>query len=103
MTARVRIHDTVVLPIGEVAGWIGGLHRDYVPGAAARGLALESVAREHVGADTVAVHILWTLPSVGAFFGMRAAAGADPAVAEFWGGTDRIAVERRRHVTEVQG
>ncbi len=97
----MRIHDTVVLHRGDVESWTERLHREYAPGAARRGLALDSVAHEHVGTDAVAVHILWTLPGVRAFFGMRAAAGTDPAVAAFWSATDKIAVRRERHVTAV--
>ncbi|MGW0662607.1 hypothetical protein [Streptodolium elevatio] len=95
----VRIHDTVVLQRGHADSWTERLRREYAPGAARRGLALESVAREHVGTDTVAVHILWTLPGIRAFFGMRAAAGTDPSVAAFWSATDEIAVRRERRVT----
>lgn len=97
----MRVHDTVVLRRDDVDSWTDRLRREYVPGAAGRGLTLASVAHEHVGTDTVAVHILWTLPGVGAFFGMRAAAGADPDVAAFWSATDKVAVRRERHVTAV--
>lgn len=97
----VRVHDTVVLRRGDADSWTERLRREYAPGAARRGLTLESVAREHVGTDTVAVHILWTLPGIRAFFGMRAAAGTDPSVAAFWSATDSIAVRRERHVTAL--
>jgi hypothetical protein len=99
--AAVRIQDTVVLPGAEVVSWTAKLRAEYVPGAVGRGLILESIAREHVDTDAVAVHILWTLPSVGAFFGMRSRAGTDPAVADFWAATDAVALRRTRHVTAV--
>lgn len=100
--AQVRIHDVVVLPCAEVTAWTGEFRREYVPGAVRRGLTLDSVAHEHVGTDTTAVHILWTLPTVGAFFGMRHQAGTDPSVAAFWAATDARAVRRERHVQSLE-
>ncbi|MDI2131963.1 NIPSNAP family protein [Yinghuangia seranimata] len=100
--APVRVQDTVVLAHGEVAAWEADFRTRYVPGAERRGLTLAEVWHEHVGTADVAVHILWTLPSIGAFYGMRAAAGADPEVARFWADTDAVAVRRERHIAHVQ-
>lgn len=94
----VRILDTVVLRGADVDAWTAAWRHDYLPGAVQRGLTLVESWREHVDTDAIAVHTLWKLPGAKAFFGMRAAAGADPAVAAFWADTDALAVRRTRHV-----
>ncbi|MGV9412060.1 hypothetical protein ACWDOP_19275 [Nocardia sp. NPDC003693] len=96
--AGVRVLDRVVLPADRVEDWLAGWRADYVPGAFTRGLRAPHVWRAHLGADAVALHIVWELPGIYDFYGMRAAAGADPAVAEFWARTDALALERQRHV-----
>jgi len=72
----------------------------YLPGAKARGMSL---ARSWI-APPVAVSaapntlwVLWELPDIGAWWGMRARAGADPALVTFWAEVDRRCVKRDRH------
>ncbi|MEV5879505.1 NIPSNAP family protein [Streptomyces sp. NPDC052101] len=96
----VQIIDTVVLPGDRVAPWLREWRTGYLPGARARGMVAERVWRSWTGPDTAAVRVLWSLPDSGSFFAARAAAGADPRIAEFWARTDELALSRERHVLD---
>ncbi|GAB0103791.1 hypothetical protein JMUB6875_27650 [Nocardia sp. JMUB6875] len=98
----VRVLDRIVLPADRAEDWLSRWRGEYLPGAAARGLRSPQVLREHTGADSVAVQIIWELPGIYDFYGMRGAAAADPAVAAFWLDTDAVALTRERHVLAVQ-
>ncbi|MGW5223770.1 hypothetical protein ACWEP5_02265 [Nocardia niigatensis] len=94
--------DRVVLPADRAEGWLSRWRGEYLPGATARGLRSPQVLCEHTGADSVAVQIIWELPGIYEFYGMRGADAADPAVSAFWSDTDAIALTRERHVLAVQ-
>ncbi|MEU1427889.1 hypothetical protein ABZ412_12515 [Nocardia sp. NPDC005746] len=98
----VRVFDRVVLPADRAEDWLTRWRGDYLPGATARGLRAPQVLREHTGVDSVAVQIIWELAGIYDFYGMRAAAAADPGVAAFWSDTDAVALTRERHVMAVQ-
>ncbi|MFE3190446.1 hypothetical protein ACFXHA_15635 [Nocardia sp. NPDC059240] len=98
----VRVVDRIVLPVDRAEDWLTHWRGEYLPGATARGLRAPQVLREYTGADSVAVQIVWELPGIYDFYGMRGAAAADPAVAAFWSRTDAVAVTRERHVLAVQ-
>lgn len=96
---RVRITDHVELPAAAVDAWLDEWRTAYLPGALARGMHHSGTSRQYVGPAAVAVRIDWELAGPYAFYGMRGAAAADPAVAEFWARTDRIATARDRSVS----
>ncbi|WP_067710789.1 hypothetical protein [Nocardia yamanashiensis] len=98
----VRILDRVVLPADRADDWLARWRADYVPGATARGMRDPQVWREHAGADSVAWQIIWELPGIYDFYGMRGMAGADAAVTRFWAETDAVALARERHVLAAQ-
>jgi hypothetical protein len=99
-TDEVHILDQVTLTNDQVALWLGRFHDRYLPGARGRGMRLDRVWRSPAGPDATTVHILWTLPSIRAFYAMRGAAGADPSVAAFWMATDGYAIERGRRALQ---
>ncbi|WP_067544311.1 hypothetical protein [Nocardia crassostreae] len=98
----VRVLDRVVLPADRADDWLSRWRTDYLPGATARGLRDPHVWREHTGADSVALQIVWELPGIYDFYGMRGAVKADREVARFWAETDAVALTRERHVMAVQ-
>ncbi|GAB2546509.1 hypothetical protein [Nocardia heshunensis] len=98
----VRVVDRIVLPVDRAESWLTFWRSDYLPGATARGLRAPQVLREYTGTDSVAVQIVWELPGIYDFYGMRGAAAGDPSVAAFWSDTDAVAVTRERHVLAVQ-
>ncbi|MGH8808074.1 MAG: hypothetical protein ACREX0_09370 [Noviherbaspirillum sp.] len=75
------------------------LHERYLPGIGARGLTLLNrwvsppVA---IDGEPNTLWLLWQLPSVRAYYGMRSSAGAE--VLEFWSAVDGLCRQRRRHV-----
>ncbi|MFF2505466.1 Dabb family protein [Streptomyces sp. NPDC058067] len=97
---EVHILDRLVLPADEAEPWLGRWRADYLPAARGRDMSPARVWHGHTGPDTVEVRVLWTMPGVMAFFGMRSVAGADPRIAEFWERTDAVAVERDRRVLQ---
>jgi hypothetical protein len=72
----------------------------YVPGALARGMKL---ARSWIAPPVATalvpntLWVLWELPDIGAWWGMRARAGADPETVEYWAAVDRLCNKRERH------
>lgn len=98
----VRVVDRIVLPADRAEDWLTRWRSDYLPGATARGLRSPQVLHQHTGTDSVAVQIIWDLPGIYDFYGMRGAAAADPAVSAFWSDTDAVALTRERHVLAVR-
>ncbi|WP_405752309.1 NIPSNAP family protein [Streptomyces sp. NBC_01411] len=96
---QVQVHDRVVLEVDDAGPWLERWREDYLPRARTRGMTLRGVYRAHTGTGTVALSVVWTLPSPYAFYEMRAAAAADPEVAAFWAYTDALAVERDRRAS----
>ena len=100
----VTIFDEVVLPVAAVDAWLEGWQADYVPGANARGLALQGVWRGYTEDPEHAVVVIqWTLPTIEAFFASRGQGGADPRVTDFWQETDELAISRSRRVLADAG
>lgn len=97
----VEVVDQIVLALDDVAGWLERWNADYRPGAVRRGLRHVATSRRFAGPDRVAVQITWHLDEPYAFYGMRGMAAADPAVAQFWAETDRLAISRDRTVSAV--
>jgi hypothetical protein len=96
---EVTIFDEVVLPADAVEAWLEEWRADYVPGANARGLALQGVWRgftEHP--DHAVVVIQWSVATIPGFFASRGQGGADPRVTDFWEQTDELAISRSRRV-----
>ena len=98
---EVAILDRVTLRRAEAEAWLERMHRDYRPGAEARGLSLAGVwqtrADEH---DAVEVVIVWTVPDARAFFATRAGSNAHDVVA-WWKETDALALSRERTVMQA--
>ncbi|HQR03046.1 MAG: Dabb family protein [Proteobacteria bacterium] len=73
--------------------------KSYIPAAAARGLILTDSAVSPplvVSGRSLILWIHWQLADTGAFWGARAIGGADPEVAAFWAGVDRLCSDRER-------
>jgi hypothetical protein len=98
-TAPVTVFDEVVLPVAATEAWLERWRTDYLPGAGKRGLHLRGAWRGYTeDPEHAVVLIQWTIASSGAFFAMRAKAGEDPSVTDFWDATDHVAVSRNRRV-----
>lgn len=99
--AAVFVEDRIVVAHGRLAALRTLLGERYLPGAAARGLALVgswiAPPAELEGRDTELV-LLWSLPDLAAFWRMRAAGSADPELAALWGEVDALAVRRDRRL-----
>ncbi|HSB95629.1 MAG TPA: hypothetical protein VLC91_04240 [Spongiibacteraceae bacterium] len=96
----IGILDQIEVSAAQLAAVQNLLVERYLPGALTRGMTL---TRSWV-APPVAVPgapntlwILWELPDIGAWWRMRARAGADPALVTFWAEVDRLCVKRQRH------
>jgi len=78
------------------------LHRTrYLPGAERRGMRLASEWRAPAAARAGAAaewQLLWALPDVAAWWGMRGQASVDPEVAAFWAEADRHLEARSRRM-----
>lgn len=98
----VRVLDRVVLPADQVDPWLTRWRTDYLPGATARGLREPHIWREFHNPDAIALQIIWELPGIYDFYGMRGMAAADPTVTRFWADTDAIAVSRERHIMQEE-
>jgi hypothetical protein len=72
----------------------------YAPAAAARGMKL---ARSWIAPPVTTsmapntVWVLWELADIGAWWGMRARAGADPETVAYWAAIDKLCNKRERH------
>ncbi len=101
---QVTIFDEVLLPVAAVDGWLQGWKADYVPGANARGLALQGVWRGHTeDAEQAVVVIQWSVATIEGFFASRGKGGVDPRVKDFWEATDELAISRSRRVLADAG
>lgn len=96
----ITLQDRIELPAPALPKLRALLHQHYLPGALARGMTL---AEESVSPPLLLTHgdttlwLRWTLPDLGAWWAMRAAAG-DPSVTAFWAQVDGIANARERIV-----
>jgi len=94
----VLVVDRVTLPRADAAAWVERMHRDYRPGAEARGFTLAGVWQTRTDrARAVEVVVEWRLPDVRAFWRARAG-GHDPATVAWWAATDALALARSRSV-----
>ncbi len=94
----VLVVDRVTLPRAGAAAWIERMHREYRPGAEARGFTFAGVRQTRADrARAVDVVVEWRLPDVRAFWRARAG-GHDPATVAWWAATDALALARSRSV-----
>lgn len=96
---RIFVLDEIVVQPGRASEYRDFYLAQYAPGARARGMQLESVRMTPPfeltdGANTL--QITWSLDHVGAWWAMRGAAGADPAVHAFWHASGAMIVSRSR-------
>ncbi len=95
----IFILDRMKLPPGEVRAY-QQVHRErYLPGARERGMELVGSwvtppVEAEVGNEFV---VLWSLPSVEAFWAMRAENSA-PEVVAWWAESDRLTLDRERKI-----
>lgn len=95
----IHILDEIVLAPGHLPTVLTLLEDQYLPGSAARGLALlqrwvsPPVALEDAPNT---LWLLWQVPDAPAYYTMRASIDA-PALA-FWSTVDTLCEARRRHV-----
>jgi len=99
--AAVFIEDRIQVPSGRLGELRALLGARYRTGAEARGLTLVgswiAPPAELPDRDSELL-LLWSLPDLAAFWSMRGAAAADPAVAALWSEIDAIAVRRERRL-----
>src|SRR5262245_48455777 len=95
----IQILDEILLDPKHIPAVLALLDEHYMPQAAARGLTL----LQRWASPPVAVPgehnrlwLLWQVPDVWGYYGMRLGAGAE--VPEFWGAVDKLCQRRARHV-----
>lgn len=95
----IHVLDEIVVDARHLPAVLALLQERHPPGSAARGLTLLNrwvsppVA---VPDEPNTLWLLWQLPGVLAYYGMRGATGPD--VIEFWSAVDGLCLTRRRHV-----
>lgn len=95
----IQILDEILLEPEQVPALLALLEERYLPQAAPRGLTLlhrwvsPPVA---VPGELNSLWLLWQVPGVWGYYGMRSGAGAE--VPEFWAAVDELCQRRRRHV-----
>ncbi|MFC7516787.1 hypothetical protein ACFQUU_17405 [Herbaspirillum sp. GCM10030257] len=95
----IHVLDEIVLDAAHVPAVLTLLHERYLPGCAARGMTplnrwvSPPVA---VNGEPNTLWLLWQLPSVLAYYGMRNNASTD--LPGFWSAVDGLCRQRRRHV-----
>ncbi|MGF6880781.1 hypothetical protein ABIA39_000662 [Nocardia sp. GAS34] len=99
----VNILDRITIRLDDVGTWLERWQREYLPGAQRRGMRVVRRWRSFADVGAITVHVLWEIDGVYPFYGMRGAAGGDPAVAEFWAWADEHVVSRDRSVLEPMG
>ncbi|MBP0619206.1 hypothetical protein [Cupriavidus consociatus] len=95
----IHILDEIVLPPGHLPTVLDLLESQYLPGAAARGLALlERWVSPPVALEDApnTLWLLWQVADAPAYYTMRASIDA-PALA-FWSTVNTLCDTRRRHV-----
>ncbi len=99
MTTLYVVDELVARP-GDAQALLQDYLERYVPGARARGMALDRVLVSPPlwlanGSNTLT--ITWSLAGVAQWWQMRVLAGADAAVAAWWAEMDERVVSRQRH------
>lgn len=95
----IHVLDEIVLAPRHLATALGLLENQYLPGSAARGLALLQrwVSPPVAPADAPnTLWLLWQVADAPAYYAMRASIDA-PALG-FWSSVDTLCEARRRHV-----
>jgi hypothetical protein len=97
--AAVFVEDRIVVPPGRLAAVRALLAERYLGPARERGLALLGAwitPPAELPGHASELLLLWSLPDLAAFWRMRGAAAADPAVAALWAELDALASRRER-------
>lgn len=95
----IQILDEILLAPEHVPTVLALLEEHYLPHTAARGLTLQQrwvsppVA---VPGELNRLWLLWQVPDVWGYYGMRLGAGAE--VVAFWSAVDELCQHRARHV-----
>ncbi|OAJ57393.1 hypothetical protein A6V36_31740 [Paraburkholderia ginsengiterrae] len=95
----IHVLDEILVNAEHLPAVLTLLQERNLGDSSARGLALLNrwvsppVA---IPGESNTLWLLWQLPDVFAYYGMRAAAGLE--VIEFWSAVDQLAHRRRRHV-----
>lgn len=95
----IHILDEILLEPEHIPNVLRELEQTYLTRSAERGLTLlqrwvsPPVA---VPGQTNRLWLLWQVPDVWGYYGMRGSAG--PEVIDFWAAVDDLCEERRRHV-----
>jgi hypothetical protein len=95
----IYVMDRIVLRPGMLEPYRRAWEERYLPGARARGMELVRAwvtPPVEVSGESNEVIQVWALSGAGAFWAMRAQAGADPSVAAWWQEIDRYALRRER-------
>jgi len=100
----IQILDEILLAPEHLSAVLALLEEHYLPHTAARGLTLQQrwvsppVA---VAGEPNRLWLLWQVPDVWGYYGMRLGAGAE--VVAFWSAVDRLCQHRARHVLGAAG
>ncbi|MFM0502772.1 hypothetical protein [Paraburkholderia caffeinilytica] len=95
----IHVLDEIVVSAKDLPAVLDLLQERYLGTSSARALTLLNrwvsppIA---IPGEPNTLWLLWQLPGVLAYYGMRAATG--PEVIEFWSAVDQLAHRRRRHV-----
>jgi len=95
----IHVLDEIVLDADRLPAVLALLDERYLPGCTPRGLSLLNrwVSPPVAVPDAPnTLWLLWQVPGVYAYYGMRSLAGAD--VRDFWSAIDTLCRLRRRHV-----
>lgn len=97
--SRIYVLDELVARPGMADACRRAYLERYAPGARQRGMRLELVRMTPplaLSAASSTLQFLWSVENVQAWWAMRAAAGADPAVHAWWAQVHSLTVSRRR-------
>lgn len=98
----IYIVDEVVTKPGQARGFIDRYLAEYAPGAKGRGMTLDRVLVSPpiwFADQENTITISWTVPGVGAWWGMTAQGRHDPSIGEFWTDIDELVQHRARRMT----
>lgn len=95
----IHILDEIILNPDHIPAVLAELEKSYMPGAAERGLTLLQRWTSPpvvVPGEMNRLWLLWQVPDVWGYYGMRGSAGAE--VVEFWSAVNTLCQQRHRHV-----
>lgn len=96
----IGILDQIEVAADRLAAVQQLVDASYTPGAIARGMTLASTWVSPPVATPGAANTLWVLwqvPDIGAWWGMRSRAGFDPTLPAYWAEVDKLCSRRDRH------